>query len=287
MGANASSTYMSVVNETMTNVSTQVLTDVANKTSAHQQTSQIIKVFVGPGGELNCGMGNLTLTQKASNAITALGTLDSSQIANLSNDIQNKFSSELASKIAQKNTGLNLGQLNVSDVNQKISNIVRTNINTVVKTTLSNSVTVDSTTRQVQSFNIYGKVNAGGCDFNQESTTKLVASNITKNINNLIQNNTAVTDAFNKADSVVSQTNTGLSLMGIFLVLLIIGAMFFIGGGQAVTKYAVPIGMIVSLAIAVVMGVKHQMVPAAIGGIAFLGLGGYKGYALLKSEKSE
>ena len=282
MGANQSNQNMKVLNETLTNVSTSVLMSATSNTSATANVNQDMSVVIGPDAVVDCASFNVT--QDAAAAVTVLSKLTESQMSSLGNKISSQFNSELDAKLKQKNSGLNLGQVNASQTSEQIKNVVKTNIKTAMKASIKNNIKADANTNQVQSIVINGKLDSeGGCNFGQKSAVKLVASNIAANLSKLIEKNTSVTKASNKETSTVSQTNVGLSLMGLLaglFVIIAIGALFYFGGMDAVEKYGVPIAIVVSLLLCILFAVKKDAIPAVIAGVVFLGAGGFEAYEL-------
>lgn len=288
MGANASNMIYNTVNQTMTDISTNVMTNVTNNTSATANVSQTINVEVGPRGVLECGSKGINFTQDGKASLTALGSLSNKQVANLANEMESKFKSTLEAKLKQKNSQLNLGQANIANIAENVSNVVKNNIHTVVKNSIRNTITVDAATNQVQGLYIDGKVSGGDCNFDQKSTVTLVAQGITSQMSKIVQSNKAVTTAVNKSTATVSQTNTGINIFaGVIALLLIlgIGGAVSFGAADVAKKYLVPILIVLSLIVGVYTGYKREWIALGIAAVVFVGASGFEAYELLEAPK--
>ncbi len=137
-----------------------------------------------------------------------------------------------------------------------------------------------------------GTISANTCNFTQQSVITLLATQITKNIMNFLQQNHITQTGYDSASMTTSQTNVGLSFgfIGmVILIIVIIGGLLFFKGEQAAAKYIIPIGL-VSLVLLIVgivyFSIKKDTMLDIGAGVGFLIVSILLAYTFIKRRNA-
>jgi len=288
MGANVSTNVSDTLQSTITNVTTQFLNSYSQTT---ESTSSITQNFIlNVIGDARCD--NLGVNQFASSTMGSIAQLQNNMTADFQNQLENQLSTAIDEMTKQKNSGLNLGQTNVSSNVNKVKNFITNNISSVVKNSISSVLSNYSATSQNITVNIGGSLFAQNCTFTQESTVKMIAQNASSNMMSLLESNSVTNKALTDLQMTADQSNVGLSLLDflgpILIILVIMGVMFF-GGEQFIAKYYVLIFSIALILLLIGIGYftfKKLWIPDAVSGAAFVGILGYFIYKYRSSKRS-
>ena len=237
MGANVSSQTIDSVSTTTNNVLNSVLTNMVNSSTAGSYSNQEIYINVS---DSNCR--TVYAVQKASNKLSALSQMSSETLTNLSNELKNKITKDIEQAAKQENTGLNLGQVNTSVMDQAVSSYLSNNIKNIVSTSISNIIS--NTSSSTQKITIYAK-NMPNCDeisADQDIIIEQISNSIASNIVTNTLKNVADNEDVQKLSQKSDQKNAGLSLMFGVILLLIVGICIYFG--KTAMSYIIPILMI-------------------------------------------
>lgn len=225
MGSNSSKQTQEDISKTITNSLNKTVTNISNSMTNSALSTQAIELDL-TGAVIK---GNISLKQDSKVKMAALSKIDSAQVASMATELSNEISKSLAAASEQKNSGLNLGQVNNSEQNQLISTYVETNLSQIMETNLSNVIT--NTTSADQVVRIRAKyLNLEG---NMIVDQAAVIESISDGIASTLVEQTLTAKSSNKQLSEMaaksSQVNAGISLFGGLLVFIIIGVAAFFG----------------------------------------------------------
>jgi len=232
MGANTSASF----SDTTSNAVFQSTTNVLNSTTASTTVNNSINqnTLIDIHGNVICG--NLVVTQDATIDAQVVSNLNSQQQNQLTNTIIQTLASTFQQQVTQGNTGLNLAQFN-TNLNAVVNNqSVKTAINQSITNAIQQTVSVNSQANQQVTIHIVGNWTGKNCVINQTALIKLMAQNITDNVMNTIATNSAVQSLTATYKQQLTQTNTGLQLPNLTIVLIvlgIVGALAIAGGVTA------------------------------------------------------
>jgi len=225
MGSNSSKQTQEDISKTITNSLNKTVTNISNSMTNSALSTQEIELDL-TGAVIK---GNISLKQDSKVKMAALSKIDSAQVASMATELSNEISKSLAAASEQKNSGLNLGQVNNSEQNQLISTYVETNLSQIMETNLSNVIT--NTTSADQVVRIRAKyLNLEG---NMIVDQAAVIESISDGIASTLVEQTLTAKSSNKQLSEMaaksSQVNAGISLFGGLLIFIIIGVAAFYG----------------------------------------------------------
>ena len=214
MGANTSSQtskqISSVVNESLNRSITTMSTSVVTQTDLNQS--------INVSFQNSTAMG-FRITQDGRIAVNTLTKLSNSAMKTLSNEIENKLLQAIDQGSKQKNSGINLGQVNTSIQNQEMKTFVRNNIQNIIETNINNAITNRTSGSQTISVSIINSDFSGVFELSQYSLIENISNNIAKNVVKETMSNKAITESDQKGSQSNTQENVGLNFGfgGIFL----------------------------------------------------------------------
>jgi hypothetical protein len=241
MGVNVSKqsneSISNIVNQTMTDISSEINNEVSTITKSYQIMRIKIKGLKTHGGDLN-------ISQKASVSVTSM-LENSNELSNvMANKMTTKIKKELEVQAELSNKKLNLGQVNTS-IQDNLSVInVQNIIKTAVSTTINNKVqpsTFGGQNLEMES----EEIDTGGGNYNlsQENLISVIAKNISNNIVTNVLKNVVDVDLEEKLKAKAKLLNDGVNInmfAGIIMIIvLIIGAGYLSvkgGGAKKISK---------------------------------------------------
>lgn len=227
MGANVSNQMIESTTSIVSNALTEISTTVNSGTSSYTTATQEMPIYIKGLTMIN---SNMEWHQKADLTVSTM--LESS--ADLSNDLANKLKATLketmVNDLTQANEGLNLGQLNISNSQQRTRSYIENNLENIINSTINNKVTQYIGGMQQMPITLDSVTMKGSSIvFNQEMQIKAIAKNVSTSIvKNVIKNalTAAVTkDLTNKTE----QLNKGLDIFGLIglIAVVIVGGVVY------------------------------------------------------------
>ena len=243
MGGNFSKT----VNRNITNVTSRILqTSTTNVTNSLNVTSTNIQnVVVNMRNSRGCSS---VVNMKASIAMDVMMN-NSTEVANVASAaISTALETMIKNTLEQVNEGLNLGQANVQETSNTIMTNINQEINTIVRTNITNSVYASARNKQTAVINLEGAICDPGISsmVSQEAITTLIAQKISDQITDTIMNNKIVADIKNKVENDTKQKNEGFNLNFLVIVIAVV-AVFFMPVIKASSDYRIMTVLIVGI----------------------------------------
>ena len=227
MGANVSSQTQkilsSVVNNALNNVVTNISTELINSGTAIQKVELNAR-----GAKIR---GNIVIEQTSDVSIQAVSRIKNEQANKMANDIRNEIIAKLQAAAEQKNEGLNLGQVNTTIQNQEIATYVTNNLSNIIETNVKNVVTNDASISQSILINLAYVDLVGDTVISQKAVIKNIANNVAEQLFENTLGNTSKTKALQDMHAKTKQVNEGLSFGLLVLILMILGAGYFLYKG--------------------------------------------------------
>lgn len=246
MGANVSTQNSKSITSTVNDVLNSFSTSVQNDTSLSSSIEQTMNIRL-----INSNCGNINATQIASNKVSAMSKLSSQQQVDLSTQLENAVKTQLQQDVAQKNSGLNLGQANVSEQNTLIEQYLKNNVKNVVSATIKNSFSVNQSGVQVINFDMAGST-CNNLNITQDMVMEQMSSNIATNLQKGAVSAVLSNKAIAAAKTTATQTNAGLSFGLIFIIIaLVFGVPYF--GFSALMKYIIPLSILLTIILIIYM----------------------------------
>jgi hypothetical protein len=239
MGGTSSSNVVTIIQEVVNNVVTNVLNRNSISLQNLNVNTQIVKINIGPKAVVNCKKGfNVNQRIKANMKVT--NTVSLQATTNIKNSIQN----ELKAQVDQIMSGAYemLGGLGTFN-SQRNSTYLRQAMITYIETNITNefivSVCNSIYNNQTAEINIYGTLNSEeDCTISQETIVDMQAQAMVDSIINNALTNVSI----NRAAAIIKQDNKvemkGLnSLFDSFFKVIIVGIICFTIFMVAALKY--------------------------------------------------
>lgn len=280
---------------------------------------------------------DINITNDLDNTVnnTQVASVDTS--VQLISKITNQFDNEITKEITQKNTGINFGQYNSSqertDITQKTLNTVKQAVNSAAKNVsytkadgkqiiefinygvikadskCSNEPVKDSSGNIIQPANIIKSSNGeenpclyasnGKIEITNKAVNNMSNDQTSKSILSALMDSSILNEMKNKYTLKVSQTNAGLDLTMIFLLIFLIILAFLFGGlvilfilkkfiytGLDVVQKSAEVGAEVGKKGAGLLGNKWVVIALVITGICVVIAGSIGGYVAAKNDKN-
>jgi len=220
MGTNVSTQTYDLLQQTLTDITTNIIQQNLTYTTSNVSLSQIANNVVG----WNKVEGDLIVGQDAvvENRVYQPVTIDRRN--EIVNEIMNQVKNILSSQVEQSNEGLNLGQTNVNTLLTNIQNTNYTNYATTVATTTESVVNSAINVYQQSQRPVIGNTVGGDLKVVQSIDVKNVVENIVDSkevveatnqvVNQLLSDIETTTDMSNKFD-------IGAILAAIFIPLIV------------------------------------------------------------------
>jgi hypothetical protein len=220
MGANVSNQMIESTTSIVSNAMTEIATTVNSSTSSYTASTQEMPVRITG---LRATNSSLTFNQKADIAVTTM--LESSN--ELSNDLTNKLKATLketmVNDLKQANEGLNLGQLNISNAEQRTRTYIENNVENIIKTSINNSVRGETVGKQYMPVDLENVILKGSSIvFNQEMQIKAIAKNVSTSIVTNVIKNALTSDVTKDLTNKTEQLNKGMDIFTIIAVLFVV-----------------------------------------------------------------
>lgn len=222
MAFNFSKQVQTILTQSLTNVATNMMTDIANSNSAIMNGGQTMNFkFVG----LKCT--NINILQSSNMQLTSMQTA----ITEVSSDVSQKMMQDLITKIkaavAQENAGYPLGNVNNSIQDSTAITQIVTNLQANVATAIATIQSTLVTSTQTLTLEMEDVV----CE-NLDITQDLILITAATQAANTIAKSQVAQDYINKIatdlDAAASQKNTGLD----FNLIIILIAILVLAGGS-------------------------------------------------------
>ena len=211
-GGNESEQVTKSVTETINNVLSEFSTTISNQVTNTQTGVQEMRPNFDNATLTGC---EINLSQTMQNTMSALSSLDNSQLTDLSNQLTNKLQETLEQQNEQIVQGLALGKNSNKQV-LDTTTITENNIKSIIENTIENMITNDNSGLQINMASFKSLT----CDNSTINITQgMVLEQISQNMASTIVENVVDNEALNdvKKDAAQSSTqkNEGLSF-GIF-----------------------------------------------------------------------
>lgn len=253
MGANVSTQSIKNTSQSINNVLNSFTTQISTESNSSSTGKQLMQVELN---NVNCK--KMVFSQVLGNRLQVLNKLNTQQLNKVSAQLKNAVKKDIEQAAAQTNSGLNLGQANVSSMNQTIDTYLENNIKNVVNSTISTTFSTTTKGEQIVKFN--GKnMNCNNLNISQEMVIEQMSTNISKNLLKNSLDAVASNKDILKAKQKAVQKNVGLSLgFGIIFIMIAIAGMFFF---NKILMYIIPIGIIISIILIVYYKSKNLIAP--------------------------
>jgi hypothetical protein len=276
MGGNISKQLMDdstkIVNESLMKVST----NIKESTSSSASSTQVMNVRFT--GDLNCT--NVSLKQVSSVILNVINNSKSEVSNELAAEITDKISEKLSQAAEQKNSGLNLGQVNSAELQTMMNTYIKNSMTSIIENNISKMFSQSSDGTQQINFDATN-INCENLNIDQDMVIQQISENIVSDaVSNAIKH-VASTDVAKEASQKTEQTNEGLTLFGGgFIIILVLAGIFLFGG--SIMKYIIPIITLISLAVMIYFIYLKKTNLAVIAGIIFTILLGLFIFSVIK-----
>lgn len=235
MGANSSSISEEDINQAVTNITNSVSnsTDVGNKSNMTNINEVIFQngcnVLIEKNGSqekfaemgsIDCGGGELSITLKSQQISNSILQADQKFTSDFSNKLMTEIQNNLLNTLKQKNSGLNIGSLNQSNIKETIKNYTENNVSSIVTNQITNVQTAHANNKNSLNLKNCGIIKADGCNFNSSSSQTIILKNISSAISKGIFTNLVQNKDINTQTNKISQTNLGIfgGLLGLIIL---------------------------------------------------------------------
>ena len=149
MGGNVSKSDYTNINTKLQSMTINAMSSFVSE--VNQQNSATNNMTIGgDGSEITCMLG-MVVSQSVSMGLSAMGNLDAKASNALSSSLTESISNEITRSLKQQNTGLNLGQANVSmdstTIKNHLENNMKASLSTGVRSVLSMNTDGSNTLR--------------------------------------------------------------------------------------------------------------------------------------------
>lgn len=232
MGNNTSRTLINDFYNSLFESTVTILTTMVNQTTVDNNILQNITIEIEPGATLKCG-GGLVISNEANLKAAAIASLTDDQKDVITNSVTDTLRREIIKTLTQANEDLNLGQSNIVDDENNIYTSIETKIKNSIQTTIENKIAIEGTIEQT----IYFKIDSnsltdiqGDCTISNSAILESTANSITKNIMDILAEDTVTRDIADKYDIEIEQKNVGINLNMAIIAGIAIVALFYFGG---------------------------------------------------------
>jgi hypothetical protein len=240
MGVNQSVQISDSISKTVNNT----LTEVVNNMKTTSRTDTFVKQTAYVNLKHIHGCKNIDIQQISSIDVSALTQMTDETKNDLATKLANNVSDQISQVLAQKNSGLNLGQINSGYIKSEVQKYLTNNINNIVKTSMEKSIVQTTGTEQKVYINVEDATDCENLNAIQGASISIVANAITKSIADNVVKSSAVNDATTKVSQESDQKNAGLSFGVGFLLILFLGVFCLFKGLLAkIVAFIVPILM--------------------------------------------
>jgi hypothetical protein len=225
MGANVSTTENNVTEEVVNKTINSYMQNSSNEVKNTIGSNQVNQLVIGDGAEIGC---EIELANTAEISAIIKGTMDTSSITNLQNELKSDLSSEFSKK-AEQTAGLSFGAANVdttiNNINMEVNNLIENKVTQESVQTLMNTIyTVQNNVMTV------GKnmrcLPGAKITMNNKSIISAFASAMTKSIMDGATENTTLNEVSSKFEEEVKQTTSIFAgLGGLIFAVVLIGAL--------------------------------------------------------------
>ena len=224
MGANVSATKNTVNEESINKTINKYMQTSSNTVKNTLGSNQINQLEIGDGAVIGC---NIKLANKTQISAIATGTMESSSVTNLQNDLKSQLSSDF-SKTAEQTAGLSFGAANVdstiNDINMAVNNTIENTVTQKSIQDIMNTVYTVQDNKMVIGKNMTCLPGAN-ITLDNDTVVSAFATAMTKSIMDATAKNTTLTEISSKFKEKVKQTTSIFAgLGGLILAIVLIGA---------------------------------------------------------------
>lgn len=235
MGANVSKVDNDMLNRTVTRTAINVLNENNMVTNNRITNTQDMEFNIHVGGSMTKCEHNYQQNMIIENKVYS--KMDAKATNDLETELKNTFKETIKNDVELKNKGINIGQVNISEVDNKTVNETITDLSKNIATKLSSEVNnaIDNSQKMKNTLWIGGDLDCsetGGILATQNINLQNVVENTMKSdtVTKVLDRITVETSS--SKDTTVKATNEGISLLGlllaIFLPIIILGIIVFI-----------------------------------------------------------
>lgn len=229
MGANSSKQVSESINNVVNSTVNNFMNSSEMSTDTTLSASQMQDVKIKAKNVTGC---DLSFTQNMTIVSRVYSQLTSDKQLELVSQLDAAFKAEMQNQIEQKNSGINLGQVNVADIEQIINSNVINEVSNQVVNTLSNNINSAIVANQNQRIDLeldditcpIGNPYVGGIHVAQNVDLESVIENTMKDSNIQTTINKVATDVETATSASTSQINDGILGCGIVAAILVVGA---------------------------------------------------------------
>lgn len=255
------------------------LTKITNTVNMSDFAVNSVAITTSGHGKLFCGQGGLNINQSINLKMFYTGTFTANVQNQTTTNVQN-YIQAIQSSMLKADVGWGAtpqGQRAISQVQAQIQNYINTTDLTQIASNIVESFYTGNTI--AITISDYSVVEAGDCDISQNGTYDLVVQNIFTTATTNVTSNTALNSFIANQSNSLSSTAAGFSLggFGIGIIILIVVALFFLGGplifAKKLGKLSWPLLLLVTLA-AIGFGIWLHSRGDRIASYFLFGLGG-------------
>jgi hypothetical protein len=243
MGTNVSKEVTNIVNQTITDQSTEVLNSTVLNRQINLNASQDLDFDLKVGGSIKYCAINLKQDMKITSDI--YDSIDSNTELDLSRKIEETLDNTAKTEVTQAVSGVNFGSTNISTVNKNISNYSFHDLSTTVSNRISSNINnaIDASQKQKIKVEIGGDYICepgglgSGINIGQNVDIAVIIDSTLKEEKVAKMVNDFVLTATNTSETITDQLAKGIdpfAIFGIILgILILLGAMgvgvYFVG----------------------------------------------------------
>jgi hypothetical protein len=235
MGTNVSKEVTNIVNQTITDQSTEVINSTVLNRQINLNASQDLDFDLKVGGSIrNC---NLQFKQDMKITSDIYDSIDSNTELDLSRKIEETLDNTAKTNVTQAVSGVNFGSTNISTVNKNISNYSFHDLSTTVSNRISSNINnaIDASQKQKIKVDIGGDYicepgSDGGVDIGQNVDIAVIIDSTLKEEKVAKMVNDFVLTATNTSETITDQLAKGIdpfAIFGIILGILFLGLVIF------------------------------------------------------------
>jgi len=253
-----------MIQETVNSLTNSVFSNLAQTTIVNQNN------FVEIEGVSNC---SLTISNESKASIVALLNTVNQGKVQFSTAQKTDLTNDIKKQIQQKNSGVNFGSNNTVEDSGTISNKIQNQITNSFVNEIQSKFSMTTSVNQENHIKITNYTCAPGesIDISNKSFIDSISNSVTKNTVDYITNNQQIESILNKYDLTVKQTNVGLDLNSILIIMAIVfllitlaPLMFGAGVMKIFSTFIIPLIAIAGIVGTVIFTYYKLFIPAFI-----------------------
>ena len=232
MGSQISTNQSEIAQKQVSETVNSIVNNVNNELSSGASSKQTVKIKVG-GNFKNSG--KFKINQTAQVEMSAFVDNFSQTISRLESDIEANLDVDSIIENTMDQSGIILGQSQISVQSQKISQSFENNLSNLIESAVKSVINVSSETDQTIEFIVDGDFEntiSGDWELNQSSVIDSISAAISDTLVDSIVQSTIVNTATASSKMSTTMTQDGISEWAV-LMLLLVPLIMFAGGGIA------------------------------------------------------